>query len=202
MITLFDQRSKQQRNWDILKNRHEIYIRQRIVATVDDDDNRNSLLKYVRRFGNPARKIVRFLSSVHSRPVCRTTDKDALDERFWDNVDLYSLAAGNGQAEYFANGCGDAFLYIYFDRLTKKVKFRFYPAHSVDVEWDGAGGIKTATLTTSAGQLQLDYLNRTMTVGDGQPTPMKYNPLIHYRLDETEPEWSVYLSEHVFDVTI
>lgn len=196
------QRAKQKRNWDILKNRQYEYIRQRIIATVDDDDNRNSLLKYVRRFGNPARKIIRFLSSVHSRPVCRTTESDENDLKFWESVDLYSLAAGNGQAEYFANGCGDAFLYIYFDRLTKKVKFRFYAAHDVDVEWDGAGGIKIATLTTSAGQLKLDYLNRTMTVGEGQPSPMEYNPLIHYRLDETEPEWSVDLVEPVLDVTI
>jgi hypothetical protein len=202
MITLFDQRSKQQRNWDILKNRHETYIRRRILSTVTNADNQANLLLYLRRFGNPARKIVRFLSSVHSRPVCRTTDEDKLDERFWENVDLYSLESANRHAEYFANGCGDAFIYIYMDTRAGKVKFRFYAAHEVDIEWDGSGGISVATLTTASGRLRLDYLAGTMQIGDAAPVEMGYNPLIHYRLDETEPEWSVDLAEPVFDVTI
>jgi len=134
MITYYGQRSKQVRNWDILKNRHEDYIRRRILSTVTNAENQKSLLLYLRRFGNPARKIVRFLSSVHARPVCRTTEQDELDARFWEAVDLYSLSAANGHAEYFANGCGDSFVYIYWDALLEKVRFRFYPAHEVDIE--------------------------------------------------------------------
>ena len=98
MITYYGQRSKQVRNWDILKNRHEDYIRARLLSTVLNTENQESLLLYLRRFGNPARKIIRFLSSVHARPVCRTTEQDALDEKFWENVDLYSLESANRHA--------------------------------------------------------------------------------------------------------
>ena len=202
MITYYNQRDRQIRNWEVLKNRHEGYIRTRLLSTVLDTENQESLLLYLRRFGNPARKIIRFLSSVHARPVCRTTEQDELDARFWEAVDLYSLSAANGHAEYFANGCGDAFVYIYWDSLLEKVRFRFYPAHEVTVEWDGSGGISSATLLTAAGELVLDYTKQTMKINTGPLVPMRYNPLIHYRLDETEPEWSVDLTEPIFDVTI
>lgn len=194
--------AKQYRNWEILKNRHAQYIYTRITETVSDEDNRLELLKYVRRFGNPSRKIVQMLSGVHSRPVCRTTDKDALDRTFWKHVDAASLRRAGQNAEYYAEGMGDCFVYIYKDPKKKKVQFKIYPCHQVKAEWDEAGEIKTATVTTANGEMLIDYVANTMKIGDAAPKKMEYNPLIHYRLDETAPGWSVDIVEPIFDVTV